>query len=74
MAEHKQSISDDAVKKATGKTWKEWFALLDRLGAQKLSHEDIARLLHAGHLDSTWWSQRVTGMYERLQKELAKYG
>ena len=39
-------ISVEAVKKATGKTWDEWFILLDRLGAGKMEHKLIARLLY----------------------------
>jgi hypothetical protein len=68
MAEKKKSaISDEAVKKATGKTWKEWFTLLDKQQAQKLAHRDIARLLNEKYLDSGWWSQMVTVMYERAR-------
>src|SRR6185503_6538370 len=61
------SISDDAVKKATGKTWKEWFSLLDKQNAQKLAHRDIAQLLNRKHLDSQWWAQMVTVVYERAR-------
>ena len=67
VSEKKTAISDDAVKKATGKTWKEWFALLDNEDAQKLAHKQIAELLHSQYLDSGWWSQMVTVMYERAR-------
>jgi len=59
-------ISDDAVKKATGKSWDQWFAILDRGGAKKMPHRDIANLLH--ELDcGDWWSQMVTVGYERAR-------
>ena len=35
-------ISDEAVRKATGKTWKEWTAALNKAGGRKLEHEQIA--------------------------------
>lgn len=30
----KRTVSDEAVKKATGKAWREWFSILDRAGAR----------------------------------------
>ncbi len=31
-------LSDQAVKKATGKSWQEWLAILDKAGARKMTH------------------------------------
>ncbi len=42
--------SDAAVKKATGKTWGQWFTLLDKAGGRRMKHIDIARLLHKKYL------------------------
>ena len=39
-------MSDEAVKAKTGKTWKEWFAALDKAGATKMGHQDIVKYLH----------------------------
>jgi hypothetical protein len=65
-------ISDEAVRKKTGKGWKEWFALLDRAGAKKMSHAEIAQ-----HLDGIgvpgWWAQMVTVEYERARGSREKY-
>jgi hypothetical protein len=33
-------VSDEAVKKATGKAWRRWFSLLDRVGASAMSHRE----------------------------------
>jgi hypothetical protein len=61
------TIGDDAVKRATGKSWKEWFALLDKAGAAALSHRDITKLLSVRHELADWWSQMVTVAYERAR-------
>jgi hypothetical protein len=59
------SMSDEAVAAKTGKTWKEWFKLLDQAGAIKLEHRQIAALLREKHGIPGWWSQNVTVEYER---------
>jgi len=38
-------VSSDAVQAKTGKTWAEWFAILDAAGAQTMSHPEIAHFL-----------------------------
>ena len=58
-------MSDAAVKAKTGKTWKEWFALLDKAGARKMSHKDIARYLSETEEVGPWWCQMVTVTYEQ---------
>lgn len=68
-AESKQAprMSDEAVKAKTGKTWKEWFAILDKAGASKLSHQDIVKYLHTKQGVGPWWQQMVTVTYERAR-------
>jgi hypothetical protein len=58
-------VGDAAVQKATGKTWTQWFALLEKVGARKMSHKDIAAHLHGAVGLSSWWSQMVTVGYEQ---------
>jgi hypothetical protein len=68
MAKPKTSstgISDDAVRAKTGKSWSEWFAILDKAGAGKMPHKDIATHLHEKHKIPGWWAQMVTVGYER---------
>jgi hypothetical protein len=60
-------MSDAAVKARTGKDWAQWFALLDKAGAAKMAHREIANLLHARHKVGDWWSQMVTVAYERAR-------
>jgi uncharacterized protein YndB with AHSA1/START domain len=60
-------ISDDAVRKATGRTWNEWKIWLDDRGAADLSHKEIVALLADGPaVASAWWQQSVTNGYEKL--------
>lgn len=58
-------MSDEAVKSATGKDWSGWRKTLDGLGADKLTHAEIARIVHSQGVPG-WWSQMVTVGYERL--------
>lgn len=58
-------MGDEAVKAKTGKVWKEWFSILDRAGAKKMSHQEIANLLHTKHDVGPWWTQMVTVTYEQ---------
>jgi len=37
--------SDEAVRKATGKGWSQWLALLDRKKATQMSHREIGQFL-----------------------------
>lgn len=60
-------MSDDAVQAKTGKTWKEWFAILDKAGAKKMSHQEIVKYLHAKQGVGPWWQQMVTVTYERAR-------
>ena len=60
-------ISDDAVKRATGRDWVEWCRLLDNEGATKMKHGEIARMVHDKFNGGDWWSQMVTVGYEKLR-------
>jgi uncharacterized protein YndB with AHSA1/START domain len=66
-------ISDQAVQAKTGKTWNEWFALLDADGAQRLSHKEIVALLSQKHDVGPWWRQMVTVTYEQARGLRAKH-
>jgi len=58
-------ISDGKVKNATTKTWKQWFAILDKWQAQKKGHYLTAKYLGKEYGLSGWWSQVVTIRYEK---------
>ena len=59
-----RSVSDTAVAAKTGRNWSEWFRILDKAGACKMAHRDIARLLYGRHKVPSWWAQMVTVEYE----------
>ena len=60
-------VGDEAVRAKTGKGWREWFALLDKAGAQKMAHKDIAQYLYDTHKVGGWWSQMITVGYEQAK-------
>jgi len=61
-------MSDATVHAKTGKTWAEWLVALDKLGAKKMSHRDIARLVYARFPKiGGWWAQMVTVGYEQAR-------
>jgi uncharacterized protein YndB with AHSA1/START domain len=60
-------VSDNAVRKGTGRGWEEWFAILDAAGAVAWKHPDIARWLAANYAISGWWAQGVTVGFERAR-------
>ena len=58
-------ISDGAVKAGTGRTWGEWFAILDDAGATKGGHKGIVAVLSEHHRVGPWWRQMVAVGYEQ---------
>lgn len=64
MQDYVPNMSDAAVKAKTGRNWAGWFGTLDRAGAAKLKHPQIAQLLHERHGVPGWWCQMVTVEYE----------
>lgn len=66
-------ISDEAVLKSTGKSRKEWFAILNRAGAKKMEHKEIAQWLKDKYSIGGWWSQMVTVQYEQEIKGRKKH-
>lgn len=66
-------ISAAAVKKATGRTWPEWIAILDKAGAKSWPHAEIALWLHKKHKVPDWWCQMVTVGYEQASGRRVKH-
>ena len=66
-ADKYNGISSAAVKRATGQTWAQWLTLLDRAGAGKMPHREIARLLQTRHQLPDWWGQMVAVGYEQAR-------
>src|SRR3954469_592938 len=65
MPKESERMSDEAVRAKTGKSWDEWFAILDAAGGRTLRHKQIVALVspEAG----PWWRQMVTVTYEQAR-------
>ncbi len=62
------------VKARTSKSWPQWFALLDKAGAEKLSHQRIVALLRTRYPKlGSWWQQMVTVAYEKARGKRGDY-
>lgn len=59
------TISDAAVKAATGKDWAGWSADLD-VWAGDLDHKTLARRLRDERGLPGWWAQMVSGSWEMM--------
>jgi hypothetical protein len=66
-ADNYGGIGSVAVRKATGRTWAQWLVLLDRAGARKLPHREIALLLERRHQLPDWWCQMVAVGFEQAR-------
>lgn len=58
-------MSDDAVQAKTGKTWSEWFKILDNANGTKMNHKEIVAYLKDNFRLGSWWQQMVTVTYEQ---------
>ncbi len=65
--------SEAATVRATGKTYPDWFAVLDAWGAVSRTHTEIARWLRDDQGVDDWWSQSVTVAYERARGMRARH-
>jgi hypothetical protein len=61
------TVSDEVIRRRTGRGWEEWFDLLDDWGAIARPHREIARWLASEHGIDGWSSQSVTVSYERAR-------
>jgi uncharacterized protein YndB with AHSA1/START domain len=58
-------IGEEAVRARTGKTWVEWFRLLDAAGAEQMTHREITARLGRARGVSAWWQQMIAVAYEQ---------
>jgi hypothetical protein len=61
------TISDEAIRRRTGRGWEEWLDLLDAWGAADRTHTEIARHVVDEYGVKGWDSQSVTVSYERAR-------
>jgi hypothetical protein len=60
-------MSDQAIRRGTGKGWDEWLRILDAWDGPSHTHGEIADYLHQEHGVPGWWTQSVTVGYERAR-------
>jgi uncharacterized protein YndB with AHSA1/START domain len=60
-------IGSDAVRQRTGKGWADWLKILDKAGARRMAHRDIALYLYKKHRVPGWWAQMITVGYEQAR-------
>ena len=56
----------EAIEEGTGRSWADWLAFFDRIGAPELDHAAIAREVEAEGHATGWWGQAVVIHYEQL--------
>ena len=61
------TVSDEVIRRRTGRGWEEWFEILDDSGAIAKPHREIARWLQSEHGIDGWSAQSVTVSYERAR-------
>lgn len=66
-------MSDESVRKGTGRGWDEWFSALDAWGATQRPRREIVLWLVSEHAVDGWWAQSLTGGYERARGLRAKH-
>jgi hypothetical protein len=59
-----KAIRDKTVLEATGKSWEEWFEILDKWGGGEKRHNENAKYLREEQGLSAWWSNAVAFRYE----------
>lgn len=61
------TVSDDVIRRRTGRGWEDWFDLLDAGNATERPHRAVARWLADEHGVDGWSAQAVTVSYERAR-------
>lgn len=67
MTVFEPTLSSEKLLEATGKDWDEWLEKLDRAGAMKRTHTEIARWLVDEQELPGWLAQSITVGYERAR-------
>lgn len=57
--------STEPIEGGTGRSWEDWLAWLESIGARELDHKEIARRIKAEARITGWWAQYVTIAYEQ---------
>jgi hypothetical protein len=60
-------VADEALQRATGKDWDDWFRILDARGLEGFSHTVTAAWVAQEHGIDGWWAQQITVGFERVR-------
>lgn len=66
-------VGDAALQAKTGRTWEEWFAVLDAAGATEKGHTETAQYLYDELGVDGWWAQMITVGYEQARGKRVKH-
>ena len=53
-------LSEDSVRRRTGRGWSEWLSILDGLDVAENGHSASGDYLRNAHGVSPWWAQTIT--------------
>jgi uncharacterized protein YndB with AHSA1/START domain len=62
-----KQVQPDGVRRGTGRSREEWFALLDTWGAKGRPYREIADWLTEKQRLSDWWAQKLIVEYEQAR-------
>jgi hypothetical protein len=62
--DHGVRVGDEVLKQRSGKTWAEWFPILDKASAKKMNHTEITTVLQKRFGVPGWWCQMIAVGYE----------
>ena len=58
--------SDEAVTRATARSWDEWRRILDEFTGDRTDHSSMVAYVEDEHGVDAWWAQTVVVGYERI--------
>jgi uncharacterized protein YndB with AHSA1/START domain len=67
LAAEDAPATEAKLKEVTGKSYAQWFSILDRWGASDKKHSDTVEYLMGQHDITGWWAQTITNGFERAR-------
>ncbi len=58
---------DAVVREATGRSWAQWFRVLDRFDVESAGHSATVRHLAEEHECPRWWRQRIAQVHAQVR-------
>lgn len=69
-----QPLTDAEIKERSGKTWSQWFKVLDEFGGPEKGRREIGNFLHTTHKLDPWMSSTLIVEYEAARNVVEKDG